>query len=146
MSVQFPEELKFESEFEEWECSLPSEMTIWNLKEAVCDLRNSEIPDGNKNILKKYVNSFHAITGARAVVLRLPVNRFEGDRLERFMCLYQHLAERELVSRTTGTHISYEERKFLQLVDQEIRLASAESLNSPVNSTVVHYNIAIASV
>ena len=146
MSMQYPGELIFESEIENWECNLPSEMTIGALKEAVCDLRNCEIPDGNKQILKKYVNSFHVITGARALVVRLRVNRFEGDRLERFMALYQNLAERELVSRITGTQISYEERKFLQLVDDEIKLASAESLNLPLNTTVVYNNISVASV
>ena len=62
------------------------------------------------------------------------------------MGLYQHLAERELVSRITGTQIPSGERKFLQLVDDEIKLASAESLNLPFNTTVVYDNIAIASV
>lgn len=146
MSMQYLGESKFEAEIEDWKCKLPSEMTIGALKETICDLRNCEIPDGNKQILKKYLNSFHAITGARAVLLRLWVNCFDGDRLKKFMRLYQNLAERELVSRTTGTQIPSEERKFLQLVDEEIRLASVEALNLPFNTTVVYDNIAIASV
>ena len=146
VSMRYLKKIKSEVKIEEWESNLPSEMTIEALKEAVCDLRNGEIPDGNKQILKKYVNSFHAITGARALVVQLWVHCFEGDRLKRFMGLYQHLAERELVSRITGTQIPSGERKFLQLVDDEIKLASAESLNLPFNTTVVYDNIAVASV
>ena len=146
MRMHYPGEIIFESEIENWECNLPSEMTIVDLKEAICDLRNLQTPDGNKQILQKRVNSFHAITGARALVVRLWVNYFEGDRLEKFMRLYQHLAERELVSRTTGTQISSDERKFLQLVDQEIKLASLEPLNLPFNTKVERFGSAIASV